>query len=70
MITVAATITVTEPSASAATSRNAPRTFRLSFWPRISSASDTMFATRPITPNTTVSPPSVSAGVMKRWTDS
>ncbi len=43
-ITTAETITATEPSASAATSRNAPRTFRLSFWPRISSASETRFA--------------------------
>lgn len=65
-ITSAETITAREPSASAATSRKAPRTFRLSFWPRISSDSDTMFATRPIAPKTTVGPAAVSAGVTNR----
>ncbi len=54
-ITAAEIITATEPSASAATSRKAPRTFRLSCWPRISRVSETELATRPIRPNTIIS---------------
>ena len=62
----AATSTVSEPSVSASTSRYAPRTLRLSFWPRISSERETALATRPTRANAMASPPLVSAGVMNR----
>ncbi len=52
-----ATITVTEPRASASTSRYAPRTLRLSCWPRISSDSEITFATRPTVANAMARPP-------------
>jgi len=65
-ITTPVTITAAAPSVSEATSRKAPRTFRLSACPRRSSSSDTALAHNAITPNTMSSPELTPTGDISR----
>ena len=61
------TITAAAPSVSEATSRKAPRRFRLSACAWRSSSSDTALAARAITPNTMSRPEPTASGDTSRW---
>ena len=60
------TSTATAPNVSEATSRNAPRAFRLSAWARRSRISDTPLPASAMQPNTAISPVFTGGGEASR----
>lgn len=70
VMTSDATTTPADPSMSDSTSRNAPRRFKLSRWPRNSNVIETALPTIAATAKTNIPPEATSGGSSSRRTDS